>query len=130
MTRLEARLGYAHKGTLGLIRGKSPRGAARFAARLSGVDAVAHGWAFAMAAEAAAGRAVPPRATVLRGVLAELERVANHLDAWAAACRAAGAGECAAAAARLREILRRAIGAAFGTGWPWMWWFRAGWRRT
>ncbi|QDJ08437.1 Formate hydrogenlyase subunit 5 [Roseomonas mucosa] len=114
VTRLEARLGYAHKGTLGLIRGKSPRGAARFAARLSGVDAVAHGWAFAMAAEAAAGRAVPPRATVLRGVLAELERVANHLDAWAAACRAAGAGECAAAAARLREILRRAIGAAFG----------------
>ncbi|MDT8267957.1 hydrogenase expression protein HypE, partial [Roseomonas sp. DSM 102946] len=57
---------------------------------------------------------VPPRATVLRGVLAEMERVANHLDAWAAACRAAGAGECAAAAARLREILRRAIGAAFG----------------
>lgn len=114
VTRLEARLGYAHKGTLGLIRGKSPRGAARFAARLSGVDAVAHGWAFAMAAEAAAGRAVPPRATVLRGVLAELERVANHLDAWAAACRAAGAGECAAAAARLREILRRALGAAFG----------------
>ena len=36
IVRLEARLGYTHKGTLTLMRGKSPRAAARFAARLAG----------------------------------------------------------------------------------------------
>jgi Ni,Fe-hydrogenase III large subunit len=51
--RLEARLGYTHKGTLTLMRGKSPRTAARFAARLSGEATVAHGIAFARATEAA-----------------------------------------------------------------------------
>ena len=34
--RAELRLGFTHKGTLALMRGKSPRAAARFAARLSG----------------------------------------------------------------------------------------------
>ncbi len=65
--RLETRLGYAHKGTLGLMRGKSPRAAARFAARISGDAAVAHAIAFARAAEAAAGTEAPPRAHALRG---------------------------------------------------------------
>ena len=40
--KLQARFGYAHKGTLALMRGKSPRLAARFAARISGDATVAH----------------------------------------------------------------------------------------
>jgi hypothetical protein len=47
IARLESRLGYTHKGTLALMRGKSPRAAARFAARLSGEATVAHAIAFA-----------------------------------------------------------------------------------
>jgi Ni,Fe-hydrogenase III large subunit len=79
IVRLEIRLGYLHKGTLGLLRGKSPRAAARFAARLSGDSTVAHSIAFAQAAEAASAVVPPPRALSLRGVMAELERIANHL---------------------------------------------------
>jgi len=79
IVRLEVRLGYLHKGTLGLLRGKSPRAAARFAARLSGDSTVAHAIAFARAAEAACATEAPPRAASLRAVMGELERIANHL---------------------------------------------------
>ena len=83
----EARLGYAHKGTLLLMRGKSPRAAARFAARLSADSTVAHAAAYARAAEAALATAAPPRAAMLRGVMAETERVSTHLGDLASACR-------------------------------------------
>jgi hypothetical protein len=61
--RAEALLGFSHKGTLALMRGKSPRAAARFAARLSGDSTVAHSVAFAQATEAASDVAArwPPR---------------------------------------------------------------------
>ncbi len=85
---MEARLGYAHKGTLLLMRAKSPRAAARFAARLSADATVAHSLAFARAAEAALGIEAPPRAALLRGVMAETERVATHLGDLRAACAA------------------------------------------
>lgn len=79
VVRLETRLGYAHKGQLALMRGKSPRAAARYAARLSGDSTVAHSIAYALAVEAALEIAASPRAQALRAVMAELERVANHL---------------------------------------------------
>ncbi len=109
---LEARLGYAHKGALLLMRGKSPRAAARFAARLSADATVAHAVAFARAAEAALGVEAPPRATVLRGVMAEAERMATHLGDLAAACapRPRLAGRFGAH----REAMLRACAAAWG----------------
>ncbi len=112
--RLELRLGYLHKGTLALMRGKSPRAAARFAARLSGDSTVAHSIAFAHAAEAASGLVPPPRAIALRAVMAELERLANHAGDVAATLEAAG---CSALPARFmaqRERLLGAASAAFG----------------
>ncbi len=109
---LEVRLGYAHKGTLLLMRGKSPRAAARFAARLSADATVAHGVAFAAAAEAALAIEPPPRAIMLRGVMAEVERVATHLGDLATACEA-----MPRLSGRLgwhREQMARAAQAAFG----------------
>jgi Ni,Fe-hydrogenase III large subunit len=112
--RLEARLGYAHKGTLGLMRGKSPRAAACFAARLSGTATVAHSIAFAHAAEAVTSTDAPPRAAALRAVMAELERIGNHFDAVMMIAEAAGFAPLAAPAARLREALLNASDVAFG----------------
>lgn len=114
VVRLEARLGYAHKGTLSLMLGKPPRAAAAFAARLSGDSTVAHGWAFAAAAEAALGVAVPPRAVALRGVMAELERVHNHLNDWGFICNDAAFAFPHARCGYLREGVLRACAAAFG----------------
>lgn len=112
--RAEARLGYAHKGTLALMRGKSPRTAARFVARLAAEATVAHSLAFALATEAALQVEVPPRAAALRAVMAELERIAGHLDDLARLADAAGLAPLHAAAGRQREQLLRAAESAFG----------------
>jgi Ni,Fe-hydrogenase III large subunit len=114
VVRLEARLGYKHKGTLSLMLGKSPRAAAAFAARLSGDSTVAHGWAFAAAAEAALGLAAPPRAVALRALMAELERIHNHLNDWGFVCNDAAFAFPHARCGLLREGVLRACQAAFG----------------
>jgi Ni,Fe-hydrogenase III large subunit len=112
--RLEARLGYTHKGTLTLMRGKSPRAAARFAARLAGEATVAHSIAFARATEAVPGGEIPPRALALREVMAELERIASHLDVLAAMAEIAGIEVLATRTASHAEAIRRAAAIAFG----------------
>ena len=112
--KLEARLGYAHKGTLGMIRGKSPRLAARFAARVSGDATVAHGTAFAHAAEAALRLEPPARAIYLRAVMAELERLANHTSDIGAIAGDAGFAFLDSRFALARERICAACAAAFG----------------
>jgi Ni,Fe-hydrogenase III large subunit/Ni,Fe-hydrogenase III component G len=77
--RLEERLGYKHKGIEKRFEALSLEDGARLAGRVSGDSTVAYAWAYAMAAEGATGTEPPPRAVALRGVLLELERIANHL---------------------------------------------------
>ena len=110
----EARLGYAHKGVLSLMRGKSPRVAARFVARLSAETTVAHAYAFALAVEAALAVTAPPRAAGLRRVMLELERIAVHLDDLALIAGAVQAQSLAASCVEEREHLLRGLDAAFG----------------
>jgi Ni,Fe-hydrogenase III large subunit len=113
VVRLEERLGYLHKGTLSLMLGKSPRAAAKFAARLSGDSTVAHAWAFAMAAESALGVEAPPRAVALRAVMLELERLHNHLNDVGFVCNDAAFAFLHARCGVLREGVLRAAQAAF-----------------
>jgi formate hydrogenlyase subunit 5 len=49
------------------------------AERISGVDSVAHALAFCQAVEAASQCEIPQRARYLRSILAEMERLYNHL---------------------------------------------------
>jgi Ni,Fe-hydrogenase III large subunit/Ni,Fe-hydrogenase III component G len=77
--RLEERLGYKHKGIEKRFEGMTLADGARLAGRVSGDSAVAYAWAYAMAAESAAGVTPPPRALWLRALLLERERIANHL---------------------------------------------------
>lgn len=114
VTAAECLLGYGHKGTLALMRGKSPRAAARFAARLAGDMTVAHGLAFATATEAALDLAVPPRAIALRASMAEIERIMGHLAILSAVATAAGFPAVSLRCGQAREILARAVGAVFG----------------
>ena len=110
----EGQLGFTHKGTLMLMRGKSPRTAARFAARLAADTTVAHSIAFASAAEAALGVEPPPRAVTLRAVMLELERIACHLDNLGEIGRLAEARTVWTQCGMLREHLLRATAGAFG----------------
>jgi len=77
--RLEQRLGYQHKGVERLFIGADMAHGARLVGRVSGDSTCAYAWAYADAVEAACGVEAPPRALLLRALMLERERVANHL---------------------------------------------------
>jgi len=114
VVRLEQRLGYVHKGIESLMAGAAIEQAARLAARTSGDSTVAYGIAFAHAAEAALGIETPPRASHLRALMAELERLANHFGDIGAICNDASFALMHAHCAILREWVLRAADDAFG----------------
>ena len=114
VVRLEQRLGYVHTGVEGLMAGADLERGARLAARASGDSTVAYGLAFAHAAEAALGITVPPRAVWLRALMAELERLANHLGDFGAICNDASFAIMHAQTAILRERTLRAAASGFG----------------
>lgn len=114
VVRLEERLGYVHKGIDGLTSDADIATAARLAGRTSGDSTVAYAIAFARAVEAATGAEPPPRAVWLRALMAELERVANHLGDIGAICNDAAFALMHAHTAVLRERVLRFAGAAFG----------------
>lgn len=114
VVRLEARLGYVHRGIEGLLRGAPLGRAAKLAGRISGDSTVAYAVAFARAAEAALGCEAPPRAHALRAIMGELERLANHLGDIGAICNDAAFPLMLAHCGILREEVLRVSDICFG----------------
>ena len=112
--KLEERLGYVHKGIeqrftqLPILEGH------RLAARVSGDSAVAFSWAYCQALEALSGASIPPRATALRALCLEIERVANHLGDLGALGNDAGFAFGLSQFSRLKESLLRVTQTALG----------------
>ncbi len=114
VVRLEQRLGYVHKGITGLLAGKPVDQAGRIVARVSGDATVAYSHAFSRAVEAATGCEIPPRAHWLRALMAELERIANHVFDIGAVCNDAAFAIMLSHMGVLREKILRANDAIFG----------------
>jgi Ni,Fe-hydrogenase III large subunit len=114
VARLEARLGYVHKGIDGLLTNADPEQAARIVARVSGDATVALSFAFARALEAARGVVVPQRAQIVRGVMAELERIANHFGDIGAICNDAAFALLHTHCGMFRERVLAACDVVFG----------------
>ena len=114
VVRLEQRLGYVHKGIESLMAGATIERAGQLAARTSGDSTVAYGIAFARAVEAALNVEAPARAHYLRALMAELERLANHLGDIGAICNDASFALMHAHCGILREYVLRAADVAFG----------------
>ena len=114
VVRLEARLGYVHKGIETLMASAPLAKAARLAGRISGDSTVAYAIAFARAVEAATDTAVPERAHWLRALMAELERIANHLGDIGAICNDAAFAIMLAHCGVLRERVLRTAERCFG----------------
>ncbi len=112
--RLEQRLGYVHKGIERRFTELDPLDAHRLAGRVSGDSTVAFAWAYCMALESAAGCAVPARASWLRALMLERERVANHLGDLGALGNDAALAFGLAQFSRLREDWLRLSREAFG----------------
>jgi Ni,Fe-hydrogenase III large subunit len=114
IVRLEARLGYVHKGIESLMTGQPVERGAILAGRVSGDSTVAYALAFARAIEAAHEVTVPARALWLRALMAELERLANHFGDVGAICNDAAFAMLHAQFGLLRERVLRVAEACFG----------------
>jgi Ni,Fe-hydrogenase III large subunit/Ni,Fe-hydrogenase III component G len=112
--RLEARLGYTHKGVAKLFESRTQQDAHSLAARISGDSAVAFSWAYCAALEAITATICPPRAARLRALALEHERLANHLGDLGALGNDAGFAFGLTQFSRLKEDLLRANHESFG----------------
>lgn len=112
--RLEAHLGYVHKGIERRFTELAPLDAHRLAGRVCGDSTVAFAWAYCMALESAWGCEIPTRAAWLRALLLERERVANHLGDLGALGNDAALSFGLAQFSRLREDWLRLSAQAFG----------------
>jgi Ni,Fe-hydrogenase III large subunit/Ni,Fe-hydrogenase III component G len=112
--RLEAHLGYVHKGIERRFTELAPLDAYRLAGRVSGDSTVAYAWAYCMALESAWRCEVPLRAAWLRALMLERERVANHLGDLGALGNDAALAFGLAQFSRLREDWQRLSKEAFG----------------
>jgi formate hydrogenlyase subunit 5 len=114
VVRALPRLFYKYRGIEKIAEGQRMEAALLLAERFAGTTAFAHALGYCQAVEAIAGAAVPERAQLLRGLVAELERLRHHVGAIAAICESTALVVAASQAAMLEEELLRATGALVG----------------
>lgn len=112
--RLETRLGFTHKGIDKRFESFTVADGGRLAGRVSGDSTVAYAWAYAQAAESLMSIEVPARATWLRALMLERERIANHLGDLGALGNDAAFAFGFSQFMRLKEDWLRWAGTAFG----------------
>lgn len=100
-------LAYKHRGVEQMLANVGWPLAPRVAERISGTDAVAHALASSQALERLAGMEPSTRASLLRSLFAELERLYNHVGFEADLCGATGLAVAQAQFEMLRERLLR-----------------------
>ncbi len=104
---LDARLFFAHRGVEKIVEGQTFDDALYTVERTCGVCTVSHAVSFATAAERLTGTAVPPRASWLRTLLLELERIYNHVGDIGNICAGTGFHAGSSQGAILKERLQR-----------------------
>jgi Ni,Fe-hydrogenase III large subunit/Ni,Fe-hydrogenase III component G len=104
---LKIRLYFTHKGTEKLFEGRTPAAGVELAERISGDTTIGHALAYCQAMEALAGTEVPMRASYLRVILLELERLYNHIADFGAIANDTGFPAAHAHCFRIRERLLR-----------------------
>ena len=118
---LEIQLGYQHRGIEGLLPGKNPAQQLVLVESIAGDSVIAHATAFCAGLESLAGVSPSLRAQAVRGIAAELERVAMHLASLGGIATDIGFALPAAAFGGLRtaviNLTAEICGSRFGRGW-------------
>ncbi len=104
---LEAQLFYTHKGIEKLLEGKSIKDGLRIVERVCGVCALSHGLAYCEAVEKLADVEVSRQALLWRTILAELERIYNHIGDIGNMCAGVGFALGNANGSQCKEKLQR-----------------------
>lgn len=105
--KLEARLGYTHKGIHYLLIGKTLQEAAKIIGRVSGDTTVAYSYAFALACENQLGVQMDEETAMMRAVFLECERLINHVGDLGAIINDTGFTSLAMQFSILKEMLVR-----------------------
>ena len=104
---LDPRLFFTHRGLEKLVEGRTFEAALPIVERACGVCTVAHAVAFAQAVEELTHTVIPPRASWGRVILAELERLYNHVGDLGNICAGVGFQSGVARLGALKERLLR-----------------------
>lgn len=104
---LDAYLFFTHRGLEKLVEGRSFEATLPVVERACGVCTVTHAMAFAQATEALTRTTIPERAAWARVVLAELERLYNHVGDLGNICSGIGFHSGVARLGALKERLLR-----------------------
>jgi Ni,Fe-hydrogenase III large subunit/Ni,Fe-hydrogenase III component G len=117
---LDARLFYTHRGLEKRMEGLAPHDAFYVVERICGVCSLAHGLGYSEALEQIAGVDVPVRASLIRSIALELERLYNHVGDIGNICAGAsfhyGAATGMRAKERLQQLNERLAGNRFLRG--------------
>jgi len=114
IVNLEERLGYVHKGIEKKFESLSWNDGVKLASRVSGDTTVAHSLAYSIAMESMTECSVPDRASWLRALFLERERIANHLGDIGAICNDAAFAFMLYQMMRLKEMILRTNHDLFG----------------
>lgn len=106
--RVSPRLFYKYRAVEKIAEGRRIEEALLLAERFAATSAFAHSLAFCQAVERVQQVDPPPRATRLRVLLAELERLRHHAGAIAEICTSTALSVAAAQASMIEEELLRA----------------------
>lgn len=104
---LEAKLFFTHRGIEKAVEGLSVAKAFYQAERICGACTVSHALAFSQAVEGIGGVTAPARAESIRVLVAELERLYNHVGDIGNLCAGVGFAVGISHGARLKEQLMR-----------------------
>ena len=118
---LEIQLGYQHRGIENLLPRQRPAQQLALVESITGDSVIAHASAYCSALEALTGVAPSLRELTVRGIAAELERIAMHLATLSGIATDIGFALPAAAFGALRTSLinltAEICGNRFGRGW-------------
>jgi formate hydrogenlyase subunit 5 len=114
VVRAVPRLFYKYRGIEKLAQGRSAEDALLLVERANGTSAFAHAWAYCTAAEYIYGLDIPERASHLRTLLAEIERIRRHIAVLRESVEATGMLVAAAQLFELEEWLLRTCGEMTG----------------
>jgi Ni,Fe-hydrogenase III large subunit/Ni,Fe-hydrogenase III component G len=111
---LDTRLFFVHRGLEKLVEGRSFAAALPIVERACGVCTVTHALAYSHAVERLTRTEIPPRASWARVLLAELERLYNHVSDLGNICAGIGFQPAVSRLGWLKERLLRANDALTG----------------